>query len=135
MPAEPHPHIAFAREYLKTLEAGASGDALASFFTPDIVQEEFPNRLAPEGIRRDLDAILDSAARGSRILSAQRYRILGEIASDDRVALEVDWTGTLAMPLAGLPVGGVMRARFAVFFEFRDGRISRQRNYDCFFSG
>jgi hypothetical protein len=25
-----------------------------------------------------------------------------------------------------------MRARFAQFFEFRDGLIVRQRNYDCF---
>jgi hypothetical protein len=25
-----------------------------------------------------------------------------------------------------------MRGRFAVFMEFRDGRIVRQRNYDCF---
>jgi ketosteroid isomerase-like protein len=25
-----------------------------------------------------------------------------------------------------------MRARFAAFIEFRDGRIVRQRNYDCF---
>jgi ketosteroid isomerase-like protein len=26
----------------------------------------------------------------------------------------------------------VMRARFAVFFGFRDGKICSQRNYDCF---
>jgi len=25
-----------------------------------------------------------------------------------------------------------MRARFAVFLDFRDGKITRQRNYDCF---
>jgi ketosteroid isomerase-like protein len=28
--------------------------------------------------------------------------------------------------------GGEMRAYFAVFFEFRDGKIVAQRNYDCF---
>jgi ketosteroid isomerase-like protein len=133
MSADPQVHLDTARSYLAALEKGEAGEALAHFFTDDVVQEEFPNRLSPDGIRRDLDAILDSAARGARILSAQRYRILGEVAADDHVALEVDWTGTLAMPLAGLPVGGMMRARFAVFLHFRDGRIARQRNYDCFF--
>ena len=28
--------------------------------------------------------------------------------------------------------GTTMRARFAIFFEFRNGQIARQRNYDCF---
>lgn len=125
-------HLEIARSYLAALEHGATGETLARYFTEDVVQEEFPNRIAPDGVRRDLAAILDSAARGSRILASQRYRILGEVADGDRVALEVDWAGTLAMPLAGLPVGGVMRARFAVFLHFRDGRIARQRNYDCF---
>jgi ketosteroid isomerase-like protein len=29
-------------------------------------------------------------------------------------------------------VGDVMRAHFATFIEFRDGKIVAQRNYDCF---
>jgi ketosteroid isomerase-like protein len=28
--------------------------------------------------------------------------------------------------------GGQMRARFAAFLQFRDGKIVAQRNYDCF---
>jgi hypothetical protein len=28
--------------------------------------------------------------------------------------------------------GGVMQGRFAVFLEFRDGKIVRRRNDDCF---
>jgi hypothetical protein len=31
------------------------------------------------------------------------------------------------------PAGSVMRARFAQFFELRDGKIAKQRNYDCFY--
>jgi ketosteroid isomerase-like protein len=42
------------------------------------------------------------------------------------------WVGTLAVSLGAIPAGGEMRAHFAVFLEFRDGRIHRQRNYDCF---
>jgi ketosteroid isomerase-like protein len=54
------------------------------------------------------------------------------VASADRVALEVEWEGVLAIPVAGLEAGATMRAWFAMFLEFRDGKIVRQNNYDCF---
>jgi len=120
------------RRYLAAIEAGATGDALAAFFTPDVVQEEFPNRLVPGGATRDLGALLDAAARGQRVLSAQRHEILNAVERGPAIALEVRWTGVLAVPLGSLPAGGEMRARFAVFIELADGKIRRQRNYDCF---
>ena len=48
------------------------------------------------------------------------------------VALEVLWVGTLAVPVGSLIMGDEMRANFGVFLTFRDGLITRQRNYDCF---
>ena len=51
---------------------------------------------------------------------------------DNTVALEVLWTGTMAVPFGTLAVGDKMRAHFAVFIELRDGKIVAQRNYDCF---
>jgi len=41
-------NLQLARRYLEALERGESGDSLA-FFAPDVVQEEFPNRLTPKG--------------------------------------------------------------------------------------
>jgi ketosteroid isomerase-like protein len=120
-----------ARRYLAAVEGGAQGAALAEFYTPDAIQEEFPNRLTPAGARRDLTAVLDAAERGRRVMAAQRYEVRGAVANGDRVALEVAWTGTLAMAVGSLPAGGTMRARFGVFLEFRDGKIAAQRNYDC----
>jgi ketosteroid isomerase-like protein len=38
----------------------------------------------------------------------------------------------LAIPIGTLAPGDRMKAHFAMFFEFRDGRIALQRNYDCF---
>jgi ketosteroid isomerase-like protein len=125
-------NLAAARRYFAAIEAGATGDALAAFFTEDVVQEEFPNRLVPAGARRDLRALLDGAERGQKVMRSQRLEIQSEMANGDRVALEVIWTGTLAIPLGSLPAGGEMRARFGVFLDFRDGRIAAQRNYDCF---
>lgn len=124
--------LAFIRRYLAAIERGATGDELAAFFTPDVVQEEFPNRLVPNGARRDLNAILEGAERGQKVLTAQNYEVVSALAEGDRVALEVIWTGTLAVPIGSLPAGGQMRARFAVLIELRDGKIAAQRNYDCF---
>jgi len=31
-----------------------------------------------------------------------------------------------------MSAGGNMRARFAMFLEFRDSKVVRQRTYDCF---
>jgi ketosteroid isomerase-like protein len=125
-------NLAVARSYLEAIERGATGDELADFFTADVVQEEFPNLLVPQGARRDLAAILEGAARGQKVMPKQRFELLHAVAEGDRVALEVQWTGTLAVPLGSLPAGGEMRARFGVFLEFRDGRIHHQRNCDCF---
>jgi ketosteroid isomerase-like protein len=121
-----------ARQYLAAVSQGATGDALAQFFAPDVVQEEFPNRVSPEGKRRNLPAILEGAERGQKVLSAQRFEIRSAIATGDRVVLEALWVGTLAIPFGTIPVGGEMRAYCAMFLEFRDGKITAQRNYDCF---
>src|SRR5439155_6079502 len=102
------------------------------FFAPEIIQEEFPNRLAPNGARRNLAALHQATARGRGALRSQRFEVRAEYAVDDTVILEVEWVGTLAKPVGSLQPGEDMRARFALFLEFREGRIWRQRNYDCF---
>lgn len=125
-------NLAFAERYLAAIGAGATGDALAAYFTADVVQEEFPNRLLPAGARRTLADILAGAARGQQVLRRQSYEVLHAVGRGDHLALEVQWVGVLAVPLGTLPAGGELRARFAVFLDFREGRIARQRNYDCF---
>jgi hypothetical protein len=97
------------------------------------VQEEFPNRLNPQGGRSDYATILSRLAKGRQLLTGEHYEIVGELAAKDRVALEVLWSGTLAVPLGDqLPAGSTIRARFGVFLVFEAGRIIAQRNYDCF---
>jgi ketosteroid isomerase-like protein len=124
-------NLGTARAYLQAIEHGDT-DALARFFAPDAVQEEFPNRLSPGGRRNTLADMLEGARRGQKILTRQHYDIRSEMEAGNRVALEVTWTGTLAVPVGTLAAGAEMRAHFAVFLEFRDGKIIEQRNYDCF---
>jgi ketosteroid isomerase-like protein len=131
-PAAAGPNLERAKAYLAALEAGATGDALARFYADDVVQEELPNRLLPNGAKRDLAALLEGALRGQQGMRRQRFELVRAYEAGDTVVMEVIWTGTLAVAALNLPADGEMRARFAVFLEFRDGRIVRQRNYDCF---
>jgi hypothetical protein len=45
-------HLDRASAYLRAIEAGGPGTD--AFFAPDVVQREFPNRLSPNGVTRDL---------------------------------------------------------------------------------
>jgi ketosteroid isomerase-like protein len=118
--------------YLTAIEAGATGAALAQFYDPAVIQEEFPNRLMPNGARRGLAEILAAAESGQKVLTAQRYEVLNALAQGDEVALEMQWTGTLAIPFGALAAGDDMRARISSFITLREGRIISQRSYDCF---
>lgn len=118
-----------ARAYLSAIEARAD---LEPFFCPDVVQREFPNLLVRDGAVRDLATLLDGQEKGKRVLRSEKYEIVTSLEDGERLALEVVWTATLAVPLGSIPVGGTMKAHFGVFLTYRDGRIARQHNYDCF---
>jgi ketosteroid isomerase-like protein len=124
--------LEIARIYLQAVERGATGDELAAFYTDDVVQEEFPNRLVPNGARRDLKALLEGAERGQKVVRDQRYEVLSAAEVGQAAILEVQWSATLSIPVGSIPAGGQMRARLAMFIEFRGEKIARQRNYDCY---
>lgn len=105
---------------------------LADVFAEDAEQIEYPNRLVPNGAKRDRKALLEAFARGKQVLRSQRYEIHRLIVNGDDVAYECTWTAQLAVPIGSLGAGDTMRARFAVFLTLRDGKIVSQRNYDCF---
>ena len=76
-----------ARAYVAAVEGGAVGDDLAAFYHPDAVQYEFPNRLVPHGAQRDLDAILQGAERGMKLMERQIYDIHTVTELGDRIIL------------------------------------------------
>jgi len=130
MPSPPD-HLNTVRRYLKTIEDGTFAD-VADLFTPDMVMEQLPNRVYPQGLRGSVSQMADGFERGRKLLSHQTYEIKNALVIDNAVAVEVLWTGTLALSFGNLSAGSRMRAHSAMFFEFRDGKIVSQRNYDCF---
>jgi ketosteroid isomerase-like protein len=119
------------RHYLKAIETGTFAE-IEPLFTPDVVVEQLPNRIYPQGLRADRAVMSEAFERGRKVLSSQRYEIKNAVAHDNLVSVEVLWTGTLAVEFGTLAVGSQMRCHSAMFFEFRDGKIASQRNYDCF---
>ena len=117
------------RDYLKAIEQRKD---VTGFYTPDVIQEEFPNLLSPAGARRELAELTAASKRGQNVLTSETYEIVTLVETGDVVACEIVWHGVLAVGLRSLQPGDVMRARFAAFFEFEGDRIRRQRNYDCF---
>jgi ketosteroid isomerase-like protein len=95
-----------ARSYLKAIEQGETGTGLSKFFAPDVVFEEFPNRLTPLGRKRNLAESMEGAEKGRKLISQQTYKIKHEMADGNRVALEVEWIGTLVVPFGSIPAGG-----------------------------
>jgi ketosteroid isomerase-like protein len=128
----PHPHLALIRAYFDALEQNASETTIAGFFTPDVQQQEFPNRLLEEGAARGLAEILEGSRKGRSVVQKQRYVIENALVDGARVALELAWTAELKVPLGKLQAGADMRATCGVFFRIRDGRIEQQHNFDCF---
>lgn len=122
-------HLERAKSYFAAIEANAE---LGPFFSPEIVQHEFPNRLVPNGATRALASLNEARARGLRAVRDERYEIVNSVEQGERLALEVIWTATLLVPVGDLPIGGILRAHFGVFLHYRDELILAQHNYDCF---
>lgn len=121
-----------ANEFLKTLQNRNSAEALIQFYHKDVEQIEFPNTLTKEKTVRNLEDLKQAAEKGKKVLLSEEYEVVKSYSFGNTVVIEALWTGTLAIPIGKIPAGGQMKANFAQFFEFEDGRIIKQRNYDCF---
>ena len=119
-------------EFLKMLEDRSSSSELEKFYHPEIQQIEYPNAILKTTAFRNIQDLKDGSERGKSIMSKETYEIKKLISFEDTVILEAIWTGTISINIGNLKAGENMKAYFAQFFEFKDDKIYRQRNYDCF---
>ena len=124
----------FARthQYLQAVASRGPFENVADFYAPEIVIQEFPNRIAPQGRVRRAVELRAAYEQGHKILQSQFYAVHRIFESGDEVVAELEWTGILAVPVMNLPAGSEMRAFVAMFLTFRNGKIVSQRNYDCY---
>ncbi|MFJ8629288.1 nuclear transport factor 2 family protein [Streptomyces sp. NPDC093568] len=131
-PFSDHPHVRTAVRYHEAVARLAAPEELEPFLHPDFVHTQLPNALFPAGAARDRAETLAASRQARTLLAEQRYEVISAVASGDQVALEVKWSGTLAVPFGDVPAGHVLRAHIAALLDFRDGKIVAQRNYDCY---
>ncbi len=124
--------LEIAKQFVHAIEEGKTGEELNEFYDGDILQTEYPNALTKNLTTRDLNELKVSSLKGQKVISRQTFEIINSFVSGNTVILEVVWNGTLLIPIGKMPSGGQMKAYFAQFFEFSNGKIIRQRNYDCF---
>lgn len=124
--------LTIAKNYLKALKQGKTGKELAIFFHEDAVQVEMPNQLNPSGVTCNLTTLLERAEQGRKLLKGQEYNIRNALVQDNTVVFELDWGGILNVHVGTLNAGQTMKAHFAMFIDFKDGKIIHQRNYNCF---
>jgi len=118
--------------FLKMLQTRNSSKELDEFYHPEIEQTEFPNALTKELTKRGIQDLKAASEKGAQVLKSESYDVQNLVSTKDTVILECIWTGTLAIPIGTLQPDDKMKAYFAQIFEFKDGKIFRQRNYDCF---
>ncbi|MGN6393057.1 MAG: nuclear transport factor 2 family protein [Gemmatimonadales bacterium] len=126
-------NLAVIRGYYAAIAHGAAALDWMRWFAPEVIQEEFPNRLLPAGTRRDLDGLQAAAQRGQTLLAQQEFEILHLMASGNKVLVEAEWRAQVARDAGPLRAGAQMRTRFAQVLELHDGKIVALRNYDCFY--
>jgi ketosteroid isomerase-like protein len=122
---------AIVTAYLRAIESHDL-DAVADFLHPGVELVEHPNKVTPNGKRYDRAAMREAGERGKALLSSERYEIRSMIVEADRAAIQIEWSGTLAIAAGAWKVGDVMRAQICSIIELRDGKVWRQEQYDCF---
>lgn len=120
-----------ARSLLAAIERGDRA-ALLGLYAENAVQVEHPNRLKPKGDRRALAKMIEDLARGKQILREEHYDVVEATAAGDQVALQVKWTGVVAVPVGALLPGDEMVCESGIFLKFQGEKIVEQHNYDCF---
>ena len=120
------------KDFLKAVENRSGFDELAKFYHPDVIQTEYPNAVTKNIAERTLADLQLAASKGRKVLQKEAYELVHAYETGDTVIIEAIWTGTLAVPIGKLNAGDIMKAYFVQVFQFKEGKIFRQRNYDCF---
>ena len=71
-----------ARLYLRAIEDRVSFHELASFFTPDVVQREYPNQFVRQGAERDLQQLREAAERDVTSLHRSTMRFVTPLRTE-----------------------------------------------------
>jgi hypothetical protein len=95
-------------------------------------QTEYPSLMIPKTRQRTFVNVIEGAAAGKKMLAYQHFEPTRFFETTDAVIAEYTWTGELKVKVGRLKQGQVLKAHICTVFEFKNDKIIRQRNYDCY---
>lgn len=125
--------IEIVKKYIALVEAmNFTPDTAADLVHPDYEQWELPNQLNKQGQKSDLADSFKRMKIATTIMREQKYQITSTMEQDSRVVMEAIWAGKFSTDIGPFKAGQELKAFFCMIFEFKDQKIYRIRNYDCF---
>lgn len=98
--------------------------ALAACVADDVVFENVSNSGASIKIA-GRTAFADLAQQSAAMFASRHQSVRQAVVDGDRVALEVDWTGTPAVDFGAMKAGEPVALRGASFMTIADGQLIR----------
>ena len=124
-------NVRVVRTYLEAIERFDPA-GIDQCLAVGVVQTEFPNRLYPKGQVRGFQRMREDLPKGATVLRTQTYRIDTIFGAGNQVVAEAHWEGVLNVAIGKLRPGDTMIAHSCMIFTLEGGKITAQRNYDCY---
>ncbi|PJZ56622.1 nuclear transport factor 2 family protein [Leptospira barantonii] len=99
---------------------------------PEIEQTEYPNALTKAVTVSDFEKLMLRMPAGKNLLKKQSFRVTGYIEKENTAIVEADWEAIVKSDLGPFKADQFLKAYFCMIFEFKENKIFRQKNYDCF---
>ncbi|HEY6978939.1 MAG TPA: hypothetical protein VH396_21730 [Chitinophagaceae bacterium] len=109
-------------------------DAYKNIVHPEAVFFEYPNLVTKNGQVRTWTAAegMKGIETGKQILSDQYYKFFDVTETGNKIVAEGMWLGTIKTDFGALKKGQQLKAYLCVIAEFKDEKLYRIRNYDCY---
>ncbi len=99
---------------------------------PEMTATEFPSLNVKETRTRNRREMLAGMEAARKTLDSHRFDIHTIYETPEVLVIEAGWSGRMAADSGNFKKGQELKAHCCFIFEFKDGKIYRQRNYDCY---
>ena len=125
--------IDLIRKYYSLIEDfNSDKNEYEQIYDNDIKTIDYPNLVSPKGQMRTLEELFSGMENGKKILNWQKFEINTYNELNEKLVVESKWKGEVALDIGKLKKGQILIANICTIFEFKDGKIIQQTNYDCY---
>lgn len=121
--------IGIVQTFLERLRC-EPGDSIADLIHPDFQQIDLPSPTSPNNTRRNAAQLLADWRASSAWLQWQNIHVVSLIEVGNRVVARIKWEGMTPSGIDGRRRGTLLTSDLGIVFDFLDGKIISQRNYD-----